>query len=273
MTLASTMFQRAGGQGLAVMRIPECRKQLRSLRCWAGYNVGSFQKRFIATEKSEAEGSMAGEVTESAQKEEFFRNAVMLTGISGGVSLKEFASGKVKATLRLGVMKNATDRSWFDVTAWGPLAKSIQQNTKEGEGLCVTGSLAASEWTGTAGKVYSKMEVVAKSVELVSGAGSTSATGGAPAAPPPPQSQQSPQQKSTEKASTPDAQLSEDAAWEALFRNPADFYDNRSNKRNPRGPDFVHKQSRKALWLDSYRRPAWVMEKLNNNRDAPISPA
>jgi hypothetical protein len=34
-----------------------------------------------------------------------------------------------------------------------------------------------------------------------------------------------------------------------LDANPGDYYDNRANKKNPKGPDFKHKRTGVALWL------------------------
>lgn len=44
--------------------------------------------------------------------------------------------------------------------------------------------------------------------------------------------------------------------WEQFDNDPNAFWDNRAKKTNPRAPDFVHKQSRGALWLNT--KPAFV---------------
>ncbi len=41
---------------------------------------------------------------------------------------------------------------------------------------------------------------------------------------------------------------------------PWDYYDNRHSKRNPKAPDFKHKATGAALWLNS--APAHVQAKL-----------
>ena len=44
-----------------------------------------------------------------------------------------------------------------------------------------------------------------------------------------------------------------------FFSNPSAFWDNRFNKRNPRAPDFKHKDEKDTvLWLDSRDTPTWV---------------
>ena len=45
------------------------------------------------------------------------------------------------------------------------------------------------------------------------------------------------------------------ALWEEFRGSPQSFWDNRENKRNPRAPDFKHKQTGKGLWMES--APEW----------------
>ncbi|VVA93164.1 unnamed protein product [Arabis nemorensis] len=49
-------------------------------------------------------------------------------------------------------------------------------------------------------------------------------------------------------------------AWKELVENMNNWWDNRLSKQNVKGPDFVHKDTRVALWLTDC--PSWVMEKL-----------
>jgi hypothetical protein len=55
-----------------------------------------------------------------------------------------------------------------------------------------------------------------------------------------------------------------DQEWSQLFANPAGFYDNRGNKRNPNSPDFRAKQGDLGLWLNGKFGPApqWVLDRL-----------
>ena len=39
--------------------------------------------------------------------------------------------------------------------------------------------------------------------------------------------------------------------WQRLLDDPSQWWDNRVNKQNPRGPDFKHKVSAQPLWLNS----------------------
>ncbi|CAJ1951622.1 unnamed protein product [Sphenostylis stenocarpa] len=51
-----------------------------------------------------------------------------------------------------------------------------------------------------------------------------------------------------------------DVSWNDLVQNPAKWWDNRSDKRNEKAPDFKHKETGEGLWLNS--SPSWVLEKL-----------
>ncbi|KAJ7514799.1 hypothetical protein O6H91_23G059500 [Diphasiastrum complanatum] len=50
--------------------------------------------------------------------------------------------------------------------------------------------------------------------------------------------------------------------WEEFFSDPSQWWDNRSDKRNPRFPDFKHKTARKALWIDNRFNPPGVSARL-----------
>ncbi|KAK2992324.1 hypothetical protein RJ640_020317 [Escallonia rubra] len=49
--------------------------------------------------------------------------------------------------------------------------------------------------------------------------------------------------------------------WQVFFSNPNEWRDNRKNKKNPKQPDFTHKDTGEALWLGRYD-PPWVERQL-----------
>lgn len=49
-----------------------------------------------------------------------------------------------------------------------------------------------------------------------------------------------------------------ESLWKSYFANPSEWWDNRDAKKNPKAPDFKHKISGAALWIDSYSNPSWV---------------
>lgn len=53
------------------------------------------------------------------------------------------------------------------------------------------------------------------------------------------------------------------ALWNEFFNDPSKFYDNRRNKKNPKGPDFKHRDDGdKALWVVGKKNPSWVAARL-----------
>lgn len=49
--------------------------------------------------------------------------------------------------------------------------------------------------------------------------------------------------------------------WLEYFADPTQWWDNRGKKRNPRAPDFKHRVSKKALWIDGWYTPGWARER------------
>ncbi|GER54320.1 organellar single-stranded DNA binding protein 3 [Striga asiatica] len=58
---------------------------------------------------------------------------------------------------------------------------------------------------------------------------------------------------------------SSDDSWKDVVENPDNWWDCRANKKNPKAPDFKHKKTGDALWLN--RAPGWVSAKLPPVRD------
>jgi single-strand DNA-binding protein len=56
--------------------------------------------------------------------------------------------------------------SFFDVEAWSNLAEKCGQYLKKGRGVRVVGRLKQERWTGTDGKAYAKVKIVADHVEF-----------------------------------------------------------------------------------------------------------
>ncbi|KAF3594279.1 hypothetical protein DY000_02026945 [Brassica cretica] len=55
-------------------------------------------------------------------------------------------------------------------------------------------------------------------------------------------------------------QLKGEESWKELVENPDKWWDNRIDKRNAKAPDFKHKETGEALWLNE--SPIWVLSKL-----------
>ncbi|KAH6762381.1 hypothetical protein C2S52_019814 [Perilla frutescens var. hirtella] len=51
-----------------------------------------------------------------------------------------------------------------------------------------------------------------------------------------------------------------DDSWKNLVENPGKWWDNRARKKNSKAPDFRHKETGDALWLNT--SPDWALSKL-----------
>jgi len=58
------------------------------------------------------------------------------------------------------------ETSFFEVESWSKLAEACSKNCGKGRGVRVVGRLKQDRWTGTDGKNYSKVKVIAEHVEF-----------------------------------------------------------------------------------------------------------
>lgn len=61
--------------------------------------------------------------------------------------------------------------------------------------------------------------------------------------------------------------------WLEFFEDPAQWWDNRRDKKNPQDPDFRHKSKNGALTIRSRFAPSWVESKLAELDDVAPSPS
>jgi hypothetical protein len=52
------------------------------------------------------------------------------------------------------------------------------------------------------------------------------------------------------------------ALWADYFANPSGWWDNRGNKKNPKGPDFKRKDGGQGLWVSDKKNPSWVASRI-----------
>ncbi|KAJ7527643.1 hypothetical protein O6H91_16G064700 [Diphasiastrum complanatum] len=52
--------------------------------------------------------------------------------------------------------------------------------------------------------------------------------------------------------------------WEEFFSDPSQWWDNRLTKKTPKHPDFKHKRTLEGLWVDGWRNPSWVKERMSS---------
>ncbi|XP_042460015.1 protein OSB2, chloroplastic-like isoform X2 [Zingiber officinale] len=169
-----------------------------------------------------------------------FANSVHLIGTVGApVQIKQLSSGKVVAWTRLGVKKSASETSWINLTFWDDLANVAFQHVEKGRQVYVSGRLVSDSVDGEDGKwqvfykvIVQKLNFIERTFPAVS-------------------------KYEQEMGAVPSVEL-----WQAFFANPTEWWDNRNNKRNPKYPDFKHKDTGEVLWIESKNNPQWVKSQL-----------
>ncbi|KAM0951801.1 putative primosome PriB/single-strand DNA-binding, nucleic acid-binding protein [Dioscorea sansibarensis] len=183
-------------------------------------------------------------------------NSVHLIGLIGApVQIKHLSSGKVLAWTRLAVRKSATDTTWISLTFWDELAHVAFQHVEKGQQVYVSGRLVSDTVEGDDEKdrqVYYK--VVVHQLNFVERNF-------------PPVPLYEPGMNFMISGVKPASLVSNNSGsmeqlWQAFFANPVDWWDNRTNKRNPKAPDFKHKHTGEALWIEGKYNPPWVKSQL-----------
>ncbi|KAK7277589.1 hypothetical protein RJT34_22604 [Clitoria ternatea] len=183
-------------------------------------------------------------------------NSVNLIGIvAAPVEIKHFPSGKVGAWTRISVKKNATQTSWINVTFWDDLAHVASQHLLKGHQIYVSGRLVTDTVESDDGKNQTYYKVVAQQLNFIEkGISSLSS-----------------QDYESDFAAAGSGKKVSSAAnstgsvvelWQAFFANPGEWWDNRNKKRNPKAPDFKHKDTGEALWIEGRYNPPWVKSQL-----------
>eukprot|EP00250_Pteridium_aquilinum_P035390 c9312_g1_i1 orf=120-617(+) len=62
-----------------------------------------------------------------------------------------------------------------------------------------------------------------------------------------------------------------DLLWKDYFRDPSQWWDNRTSKAAPSDPDFKHRVTKESLWIHGLHNPSWVRQELRN-RGLVVSP-
>lgn len=87
--------------------------------------------------------------------------------------LKTTSAGTALCTFSIAANRNykkedsfVQETSFFDIEAWSTLAKLCDENGEKGRGVRVVGRVKQDRWTGTDGKKYSKVKIIAEHVEF-----------------------------------------------------------------------------------------------------------
>lgn len=151
---------------------------------------------------------------------------------------------------------------WHTVELLGDLAQQGQEQLRKGMLVHVLGDVRVESWTAPNGDMRAQVVVEADEILMVERRAASSVTT------PTPMPQQA-DNVAEQYSATPSATSVQPATgrmsperevelWAELQSNQASFWDNRFNKRNPKAPDYKHKQTGEALWLSSRGAPEWT---------------
>ncbi|PHT52890.1 Protein OSB2, chloroplastic [Capsicum baccatum] len=182
-------------------------------------------------------------------------NSVQLIGnVALPVQIKHLNSGKVVAWTRLAVRKSQNDTTWINLTFWDELANVANQHIEKGQQIYVSGRLISDTVEGDDGKEQTYYKVVVQQLNFVE-------KNSPPIAPYNGDSNSmAPRKKQNNYAGNTTGSTEE--LWQAFFANPLEWWDNRKNKRSPNYPDFKHKDTGEALWVEGRYNPTWVKSQL-----------
>ncbi|KAF7804690.1 protein OSB1, mitochondrial-like [Senna tora] len=191
-------------------------------------------------------------------------NSVNLIGIVAvPVEIKHFPSGKVVAWTRLAVKKNATQTFWINLTFWDELAHVAFQHVEKGHQIYVSGRLVTDTVQSDGGKQQTYYKVSVQQLNFIERS----------------QLPVSPEDRKSDSMMTGKSFMysakfsgkqnlganssgSVEELWQSFFAKPEEWWDNRKNKRSPKHPDFKHKDTGEALWVEGRSNPPWVKSQL-----------
>ena len=267
--------QRGGGLGAAARLVPRLGfdKQAPFLKPGFCARQGRHALAMRSQGRHYANGFNDGPIAEVEFSAEN-ANAVTLIGRLGREpEVKYLEDGKVTANVSLAVYRGKNQSAhWFELDFWNEDARQVADHLRKGQQVQVRGRLTQNTWRDKmTGQKREKIRVVCSEVALVRGGAQQQYGGGGGGGGGGYDSFQSQGQGRAAyggrgggsgggggSVATKDVE----GRWAALFCNPNDFWDNRSTKRNPKAPDFKHKETGDALWITSRDTPAWVESSL-----------
>ncbi|KAF3778392.1 Protein OSB1 [Nymphaea thermarum] len=181
-------------------------------------------------------------------------NSVSLIGVVGTpVQIKHLDSGKVLAWTRLAVKTSATETLWIGLTFWNELAYVAFQHMEKSQRIYVSGRLVSDVVNGDDDKPQAYYKVVVNQLNFIEKSSGSSSY----------ESEKNSTNSGERRGTYSGTQTgTTQELWQAFFANPTEWWDNRSSKRNPKYPDFKHKDTGEALWIEGRNNPSWVKSQL-----------
>ncbi|ESR57163.1 hypothetical protein CICLE_v10021384mg [Citrus x clementina] len=182
-------------------------------------------------------------------------NTVHLIGVVGTpIETKHLPSGKVLAWTRLAVRKSATQTSWINLTFWDELAHVASQHVEKGQQIYISGRLVSDVVESDDGQQQTYYKVVVQQLNFVERSSPSMSSY---------DSESNFMTAGKKYANSSGNNMgSTEELWQAFFASPNEWWDNRKNKKNPKYPDFKHKDTGEALWVEGRYNPGWVKSQL-----------
>ena len=189
-------------------------------------------------------------------------NAVTLIGRLGREpEVKYLEDGKVTANVSLAVYRGKNQSAhWFELDFWNEDARQVADHLRKGQQVQVRGRLTQNTWRDKmTGQKREKIRVVCSEVALVGGRSSSTAAAGEgvrllPVPGPGPRGVRRQGRRVRGRRGLRGDQGRGGPLGRPVLQ-PQRLWDNRSTKRNPKAPDFKHKETGDALWITSRDTP------------------
>eukprot|EP00470_Lotharella_oceanica_P003978 CAMPEP_0170175076 /NCGR_PEP_ID=MMETSP0040_2-20121228/8212_1 /TAXON_ID=641309 /ORGANISM="Lotharella oceanica, Strain CCMP622" /LENGTH=253 /DNA_ID=CAMNT_0010416937 /DNA_START=272 /DNA_END=1030 /DNA_ORIENTATION=+ len=199
-------------------------------------------------------------------------NSVNLIGNLGSdPQVSYLPSGRVVAKFSIAVSAYGNKTNWFDCEMWNQVARSAQMYLQKGSKVHVRGRLEKDTWNDRiTGDPRTRMKIVVSNFSNVRAY--------VPMGTSVPQEGYR-QEGIVTQSSNPNLVQQEgrtaEEKWNDFFSKPDQYWDNRalkaSGERSPKYPDFKHKTTQEALWIDSWDSPKWIQAILSQMDDAKNS--
>ncbi|KAE9463926.1 hypothetical protein C3L33_04149, partial [Rhododendron williamsianum] len=172
-------------------------------------------------------------------------NTVHLIGyVTTVVQIRYLPDGRAVAVCRIAVSKSPLDTSSILLSFWNELAHAAFQHLEKGTQIYVCGRLIADTVETEDGTEQTYYKVNVKQLNFI-------------------------ERSWDSNSETPGKKISSasrEELWQAFFANPADCNLDAliwtDAQRPPRYPDFKHKHTGEALWVEGRFNPPWVKSQL-----------
>ncbi|KZV45275.1 hypothetical protein F511_16858 [Dorcoceras hygrometricum] len=226
------------------------------LKCSFDSTSGLYDyERFANSGSNAGSGSQYPRPAEIQWKKELCNSVQLIGNVGSPVQIKHLPSGKIVAWSRLAVKKSQTETSWINLTFWDELAHIAFEHVEKGQQIYVSGRLVSDTVEIDDQKQQTYYKVVVQQLNFIEkNLSSVSLYNGDSNSSTPGRKQNNYPANSTG---------SPEELWQAFFANPMEWWDNRKNKRSPNYPDFKHKDTGEALWVEGRYNPPWVKSQLS----------